>query len=55
LARRLSEGAQERAKDHDWEVLAERILAVYQDVTAGCLAPVDSKDENESMSAEPGR
>jgi len=29
LARRLSEGAQERGKDYDWEVLAERILRVY--------------------------
>src|SRR5215216_195041 len=36
LARRLSEGAQQRAKDYDWEVLAERILRVYQGVSAGC-------------------
>jgi glycosyltransferase involved in cell wall biosynthesis len=36
LARRLSEGAQERVKDYDWEVLAERVLSVYQGVTAGC-------------------
>jgi glycosyltransferase involved in cell wall biosynthesis len=36
LARRLSEGAQERAKDYDWEVLAERVLRVYRGVTAGC-------------------
>jgi len=36
LARRLSEGAQQRAKDYDCEVLAERILRAYQDVTAGC-------------------
>jgi glycogen(starch) synthase len=36
LARRLSEGAQERGKDYDWEVLAERVLRVYQGVTAGC-------------------
>ncbi len=35
LARQLSEGAQERGKDYDWEVLAERVLAVYQGVTAG--------------------
>ena len=35
LACRLSEGAHERGKDYDWEVLAERILAVYQRVTAG--------------------
>src|SRR5215216_3468554 len=46
LARRLSEGAQERGKDYDWEVLAERVLAVYRGVTAGCLASVDSKGEN---------
>jgi len=46
LARRLSEGAQARAKDYDWEVLAERVLRVYQDVTAGCLAPVDSTEED---------
>jgi glycogen synthase len=45
LARRLSEGARERGKDYDWEVLAERVLRVYQDVTAGCLAPVDSKEK----------
>jgi glycogen synthase len=38
LACRLSEEAQERAKDHDWEVLAERVLAVYRGVTAGRLA-----------------
>jgi len=55
LARRLSEGAQERGKDYDWEVLAERVLAVYRGVTAGCLASVDSKGENESMVAEPRR
>jgi glycosyltransferase involved in cell wall biosynthesis len=36
LARRLSEGAQQRVKDYDWEVLAERVLRVYQGVTAGC-------------------
>src|SRR5215211_6357455 len=36
LARRLSEEAQQRAKDYDWEVLAERVLRVYQGVTAGC-------------------
>ena len=36
LACRLSEGAQERAKDYDWEVLAERVLRVYRGVTAGC-------------------
>src|SRR5829696_4785656 len=34
LACRLSEGAQERGKDYDWEVLAERVLAVYRGVTA---------------------
>jgi len=48
FARRLSEGAQERAKDYDWEVLAERILRVYQDVTASCLAPVDSTEERKT-------
>jgi glycogen synthase len=48
LARRLSEGARERAKDYDWEVLAERVLRVYQDVTAGCLAPVDSTEEKKT-------
>src|SRR5918999_1048865 len=36
LACRLSEGAQERAKDYDWEVLAERVLRVYRGVPAGC-------------------
>jgi glycogen(starch) synthase len=35
LARRLSEGAQQRGKDYDWEVLAGSVLAVYQGVTAG--------------------
>jgi glycogen synthase len=35
LARRLSEGAQERGKDYDWEVLAERVLRVYEGLTAG--------------------
>src|SRR5215208_5656381 len=39
LARRLSEGAQERAKDYDWEVLAERVLRVYQGVTGDRSAP----------------
>src|SRR5215208_2478136 len=34
LACRLSEGAQEQGKDYDWEVLAERVLAVYRGVTA---------------------
>jgi glycosyltransferase involved in cell wall biosynthesis len=33
LARRLGEAARERAKDYDWEVLAERVLEVYRDVT----------------------
>src|SRR5215212_7501961 len=55
LARRLSEGAHERVKDYDWEVLAERVLAVYQGVSAGCLAPIGSEDEKESMSPEPRR
>jgi glycogen(starch) synthase len=44
LAYRLSEGAQQRAKDYDWEVLAGRVLQVYRGVTAGRLAPVGSKD-----------
>ena len=35
LACRLSEGARERGKDYDWEVLAERVLAVYRGVTVG--------------------
>lgn len=35
LACRLSEGARETGKDYDWEVLAERVLAVYRSVTAG--------------------
>jgi glycogen(starch) synthase len=55
LARQLSKGVQERAKDYDWEVLAERVLAVYRGVIAGCLAPVDSKEEKESMAPEPRR
>src|SRR5215210_7347665 len=38
LACRLSEGAQERGKDYDWEVLAERVLAVYRGISAGRLA-----------------
>ena len=49
LARRLSEGVQERAKDYDWEVLAERVLRIYQDVTAGCLSPVDSTEESKTV------
>jgi glycogen(starch) synthase len=43
LAYRLSEGAQQRAKDYDWEVLAGRVLQVYLGVTAGRVAPVGSK------------
>ena len=35
LTCRLSEGARERGKDYDWEVLAGRVLAVYRGVTAG--------------------
>jgi glycogen synthase len=35
LACRLSEGAQERGRGYDWEVLAERVLAVYRGVTVG--------------------
>jgi glycogen(starch) synthase len=34
LARRLSEGAHQRGKDYDWEVLAEHVLRVYQGLTA---------------------
>ena len=45
LAHRLSQGAHQRGKDYDWEVLAERVLAVYRSVTAGRLAPVDPRDE----------
>src|SRR5215212_375987 len=55
LARQLSEGAKERGKDYDWEVLAERVLAVYRGVSAGCLAPVEMEEEKESMSPEPRR
>ena len=47
-ARRLSEGARERGKDYDWEVLTERLLRVYQGVTAGYLAPVDSTEEEKT-------
>jgi len=35
LTCQLSEGARERGKDYDWEVLAGRVLAVYRGVTAG--------------------
>jgi len=45
LARRLSEGAHQRGKDYDWEVLAGRVLGVYRGVTAGRLAPGDPGDE----------
>src|SRR5215212_7955780 len=43
LANRLSEGAQKRGKDYDWEVLAGRVLQVYRGVTVGRLAAVSSK------------
>jgi glycosyltransferase involved in cell wall biosynthesis len=43
LAYRLSEGAQERGKDYDWEVLAGRVLEAYRGITAGHLAPVGPK------------
>src|SRR5215211_6329433 len=43
LANRLSEGAQKRGKDYDWEVLAGRVLQVYRGVTVGRLAAVNSK------------
>ena len=56
LARRLSEGAQERGKDYDWEVLAGRVLRVYRGVTAGRSAPGDPRDkEKGSGSPEPRR
>ena len=35
LARRLGEAARGRARDYDWGVLAERVLAIYQEVLAG--------------------
>jgi glycogen synthase len=35
LARRLTEAASQRAKEYDWEVLAERVLKVYRGLTAG--------------------
>lgn len=35
LARRLGDAARERAKDYDWETLAERVLEAYRSVTAG--------------------
>jgi glycogen(starch) synthase len=35
LARRLGEAARERARDYDWGVLAERVLAVYRDLLTG--------------------
>jgi hypothetical protein len=34
-------------------VLAERVLRVYQGVSTGRLAPVDSEDENGSVSPGP--
>ena len=56
LVSRLSEEGQERAKGYDWEVLAGRVLRVYQDVTGGRMAPVDSQHEDDgSMSARPRR
>jgi glycogen(starch) synthase len=56
LANRLSEEAQERGKDYDWEVLAGRVLRVYRGVIAGRLAPGDPRDEEkESGSPEPRR
>ena len=35
LARRLGEVARERARDYDWGVLAERVLAIYRSLVAG--------------------
>jgi glycogen synthase len=55
LACRLSEEAQERVKDYDWEVLAERVLAVYQGVAGSRSVPVARKHENRSMSPAPRR
>src|SRR5215218_1493388 len=56
LANRLSEGAHERGKDYDWEVLAGRVLRVYRGVIAGRLAPGDPRDEDkEAGSPEPRR
>jgi glycosyltransferase involved in cell wall biosynthesis len=46
LAYQLSEEAQARAKDYDWEVLAGRVLQVYRDITFGHLAPGGSKGAN---------
>jgi glycosyltransferase involved in cell wall biosynthesis len=34
LARRLGEAARKRGKEYDWEALAERVLEIYQGVTA---------------------
>jgi glycogen(starch) synthase len=34
LARRLGEAARKRGKEYDWESLAERVLEIYQGVTA---------------------
>jgi glycosyltransferase involved in cell wall biosynthesis len=33
LARRLAQAAHERAKDYDWEVLADRVLDVYRRIS----------------------
>jgi glycogen(starch) synthase len=35
LARRLGEAARELARDYDWGVLAERVLAIYRSLIAG--------------------
>ena len=35
LAQRLGEAARERAKDYDWDALAERVLEIYRGITTG--------------------
>jgi glycogen(starch) synthase len=48
LVRRLSEGAHQRGKDYDWEVLAGRVLRVYRGVTAGRLTPGGPREEEKA-------
>jgi len=55
LASWLSEEARERGKDYDWEVLAERVLRAYEDVTSGRSTPLDSKHDDGPISARPRR
>jgi len=54
LASRLSEEARKRGKDYDWELLAERVLRVYEDVTSGRSTPLDPKHDG-PISARPRR